>query len=80
MHLVLVQLHLNQYQIIQVLIRTQSLDGINDQSFTINNLANIRIDQVSDSNGNIPLDAFKTKINVPPPGDTNIWNCKNKCI
>ena len=48
------------------------LDGINDQSFTIGQFANIRIDQVSDSNGNIPLDAFKTKINVPPPGEINI--------
>ena len=48
------------------------LDGINDQSFTIGQFANVRIDQVSDSNGNIPLDAFKTKINVPPPGEINI--------
>ena len=50
------------------LIRTQNLDGINDQSFTIGQFANIRIDQVSDSNGNIPTEAFSTKINVPPPG------------
>jgi len=54
------------------LIRTQSLDGINDQSFTIGQFANFRIDQVSDSNGSIPLDAFKTKINVPPPGEIQI--------
>ena len=54
------------------LVRTQSLDGINDQSFTIGQFANFRIDQVSDSNGNIPIDAFKTKINVPPPGEIQI--------
>ena len=54
------------------LIRTQSLDGINDQSFTIGQFANFRINEVSDSNGNIPLEAFKTKINVPPPGEIQI--------
>ena len=54
------------------LIRTQSLDGINDQSFTIGQFANFRIDQVSDSNGVIPLAAFDTRINVPPPGEITI--------
>ena len=54
------------------MIRTQSLDGINDQSFTIGQFANFRINEVSDSNGNIPLEAFKTKINVPPPGEIQI--------
>ena len=54
------------------LIRTQSLDGINDQSFTIDQFRNIRIDQVSDSNGNIPSSAFTTTINVPPPGEIQI--------
>jgi len=54
------------------LVRTQSLDGINDQSFTIDQFRNIRIDQVSDSNGNIPSSAFTTTINVPPPGEIQI--------
>ena len=54
------------------LIRTQNLDGTNDQSFTIGQFANIRIDQVSDSNGKIPLAAFNTRINVPPPGEIQI--------
>jgi len=54
------------------LIRTQSLDGINDQSFTIDQFRNIRIDQVSDSNGNIPSTAFNISINVPPPGEIQI--------
>ena len=52
--------------------RIQNLDGINDQSFTIDQFRNIQIDQVSDSNGNIPLDAFNTRINVPPPGEIQI--------
>ena len=54
------------------LVRTQNLDDINDQSFTIGQFANIRIDQVSDSNGNIPSSAFNTSINVPPPGEIQI--------
>ena len=55
------------------LIRTQNLDGINDQSFTIGQFANIRIDQVSNpTDGKIPLTAFTTKINVPPPGEIQI--------
>ena len=54
------------------LIRTTNLDGTNDQSFTIGQFANIRIDQVSDSNGKIPLSAFTTRINVPPPGEIQI--------
>ena len=52
--------------------RITNLDGINDQSFTIDQFRNIQIDQVSDSNGNIPLDAFNTRINVPPPGEIQI--------
>ena len=52
--------------------RVTNLDGINDQSFTIDQFRNIQIDQVSDSNGNIPLDAFNTRINVPPPGEIQI--------
>ena len=53
-------------------IRVTNLDGINDQSFTIGQFGNIRINQVSDSNGNIPQTAFTTKSNVPPPGDIQI--------
>ena len=52
--------------------RTQNLDGTNDQSFAVGQFANIRIDQVSDSNGKIPLAAFNTRINVPPPGEIQI--------
>ena len=40
--------------------------------FTIGLFDNIRIDQVSDSNGNIPNEAFNTRINVPPPGQIDI--------
>ena len=52
--------------------RTQNLDGTNNQSFAVGQFANIRIDQVSDSNGKIPLAAFNTRINVPPPGEIQI--------
>ena len=54
------------------LTRTQNLDGTNDQSFTIGQFANVRIDQVDDGTGKIPLAAFTTKINVPPPGEITI--------
>ena len=54
------------------LTRTQNLDGTNDQSFTIGQFANIRIDQVDDGTGKIPLAAFNTRINVPPPGEITI--------
>jgi len=48
--------------------RTATNNANNQAYFNIGQFANIRIDQVSDSNGNIPLQAFNTKINVPPPG------------
>ena len=48
--------------------RTATNNANNQAYFNIGQFANIRIDQVSDSNGNIPLEAFNTKINVPPPG------------
>jgi len=54
------------------LIRTRNLDDINDQSFTIGQFANIRIDQVDDGTGKIPDAAFNTSINVPPPGEIQI--------
>ena len=54
------------------LTRTTNLDGTNDQSFTIGQFANIRIDQVDDGTGKIPLAAFNTRINVPPPGEITI--------
>ena len=52
--------------------RTAAADRTNDEYFTIGQFADIRIDQVSDSNGVIPLAAFETKINVPPPGQIDI--------
>jgi len=54
------------------LTRTTNLDGTNDQSFTIDQFRNIRIDQVDDGTGKIPLAAFNTRINVPPPGEITI--------
>ena len=54
------------------LVRTQNLDDINDQSFTIGQFANIRINQVDDGTGKIPDAAFNTSINVPPPGEIQI--------
>ena len=54
------------------LTRTTNLDGINDQSFTIDQFRNIRIDQVDDGTGKIPLAAFNTRINVPPPGEIQV--------
>ena len=52
--------------------RTTNLDGINDQSFTIDQFRNIRIDQVDDGTGRIPDAAFNTSINVPPPGEIQV--------
>mgnify|MGYP003300066741 CR=1 FL=1 len=50
-------------------LRRTATNNVNNQAyFNIGQFANIRIDQVSDSNGNIPTEAFNTKINVPPPG------------
>ena len=73
MHLVLVQPLQKIYHTIQLLVRTQNLDGINDQSFTIGQFANIRIDQVSDSNGkHTTRCVYNTRINVPPPGEIQI--------
>ena len=47
--------------------------GNNDRAYyNINQFSNIRINQVSDSNGNIPQTAFTTFINVPPPGEIKI--------
>ena len=54
------------------LTRTTNLDGINDQSFTIDQFRNIRIDQVDDGTGRIPDAAFNTSINVPPPGEIQV--------
>ena len=54
------------------LTRTTNLDGINDQSFTIDQFRDIRIDQVDDGTGRIPDAAFNTSINVPPPGEIQI--------
>ena len=47
--------------------------GNNDRAYyNINQFSNIRINQVSDSNGNIPQTALTTFINVPPPGEIKI--------
>ena len=48
------------------------LDDVNNQSFTIEQFKQFRINEVSDSNGRIPLTAFTTRINVPPPGEIAI--------
>ena len=52
--------------------RTTDLSGINDESFTIDQFRNIRIDQVDDGTGRIPAAAFNTSINVPPPGEIQV--------
>jgi len=50
-------------------IKRTARSSHNDNAyFTIEQFGNIRLEQVTDSNGNIPLEAFNTKINVPPPG------------
>ena len=50
------------------LIRTATNNHDNQAYFNIGQFGNVRIEQVSDSNGNIPQSAFTTKSNVPPPG------------
>tara|TARA_Y200000002_G_scaffold109070_1_gene89343 strand:- start:73 stop:2964 length:2892 start_codon:yes stop_codon:yes gene_type:complete len=52
--------------------KTKVFDRLNDEYFTIGQFANIRIDQVDDGTGAIPLAAFDTRINVPPPGQIDI--------
>ena len=49
--------------------RTNSNDGA---YYTIDQFKTFRINQVADGSGNIPAIAFKTKINVPPPGEIKI--------
>ena len=63
------------------LTRTTNLDGINDQSFTIDQFRDIRIDQVDDGTGRIP-DAGSNPhlLMFHPRRDTDIWHCKGKCI
>lgn len=60
------------------MVRGTYNDGTNDIDsgttndgayYTIDQFSNIRIDQVSDGSGNIPEDAYTTKINVPPPAE-----------
>ena len=54
-------------------LRRKARSGNNDRAYyNINQFSNIRINQVSDSNGNIPQTAFTTFINVPPPGEIKI--------
>jgi len=45
----------------------------NGAYFTIEQFSDIQINQVSDGSGNIPEDAFTTKINVVPPGEIVIY-------
>ena len=40
--------------------------------FNIDQFGQFRINEVSDSNGNIPQAAFNTRISVPPPGEIQI--------
>jgi len=49
--------------------RTNSNDGA---YYTIDQFKTFRINEVSDGSGNIPVTAFKTRINVPPPGEIKI--------
>ena len=49
--------------------RTNSNDGA---YYTIDQFKTFRINQVADGSGNIPSIAFKTRINVPPPGEIKI--------
>ena len=49
--------------------RTNSNDGA---YYTIDQFKTFRINEVSDGSGNIPASAFKTRINVPPPGEIKI--------
>ena len=47
--------------------------GVDDGAyFTIGQFHDVRIDQVCDSNGKIPTEAFNTRINVPPPGQITV--------
>lgn len=46
--------------------------------FNIGQFADVKINQVSDSNGNIPASAFVTRSNVPPPGSIEISNTSSK--
>ena len=69
------------------LTRTTNLDGINDQSFTIDQFRDIRIDQVDDGTGiEYQIATFNTSINVPYDNkcttrrDTDIWHCKGNAF
>ena len=54
-------------------ITREARSGNNDRAYyNINQFSDIRINQVSDSNGNIPATAFTTPINVPPPGEIKL--------
>jgi len=49
--------------------RTARNNDNNRAYYPIEQFGQYRINEVSDSSGNIPLTAFSTKINVPPPGE-----------
>ena len=78
MHLVLVEYYRESIPNYPSLTRTTNLDGINDQSFTIDQFRDIRIDQVDGSLKLVEYQfdngvAFNTSINVTTRRDTNIW-------
>ena len=52
--------------------RTAENTHDNRAYFNIDQFGQFRINEVSDSNGNIPQAAFNTRINVPPPGEIQI--------
>jgi hypothetical protein len=52
--------------------RTAENGHDNRAYYNIDQFGQYRINQVSDSSGNIPLAAFNTRINVPPPGEIKI--------
>ena len=54
------------------LYRTAENGHDNRAYYNIDQFGQYRINQLSDSSGNIPLAAFNTRINVPPPGEIKI--------
>jgi len=52
--------------------RTAENTQDNRAYYNIDQFGQYRINEVCDSSGNIPLTAFSTKINVPPPGEIRI--------
>ena len=57
----------------QGITRSQRTNSNDNAYYTIDQFKTFRINEVSDSSGNIPVTAFKTRINVPPPGEIKIF-------